>query len=67
MSEELRGVVCSLSDCLYHVKLPNQPSRTFCRHPEIETNPAGTRCPFYRMDWQRKTEEMSRRFSVRRT
>lgn len=63
MSEErLHGVICSLSDCMYYVKLPNQPNRVFCKHPEIHTNPPGRRCPFYRMDWQKKAEELSKRF-----
>jgi len=60
MPEGMRGVICSLSDCLYHVK---QSSRSYCKHPEVHTNPAGSTCPFYKMDWNRKAEELAKRFA----
>jgi len=59
MRESMRGVLCTLPDCLYYVK---QGSHTYCKHPEVHTNPPGSTCPFYRMDWQRKAEELSKRF-----
>lgn len=63
--EQLRGVICDLSDCLYYVKLPSQPTRVYCKHPEVHTNPPGTSCPFYRMDWERKREALKKRFQKR--
>lgn len=65
MPEGLHGVICSFSDCMYYVKLPEQPSRAFCRHPEVQTNLPSTICPFYRVDWQDKAEELSKRFKKR--
>ncbi|MCX8035894.1 MAG: hypothetical protein N3D11_02335 [Candidatus Sumerlaeia bacterium] len=59
MPEGMRGVICSLSDCLYYVR---QGSRALCKHPEVHTNPAGSSCPFYKMDWQRKAAELAKRF-----
>ena len=61
----LTGVICDLPDCMYYVKLPSQPNRVFCKHPEVHTNPAGTRCPFYRMDWQKKAAALQERFKRR--
>jgi len=60
MPEGMRGVICSLLDCMYYVK---QSSRSYCKHPEVHTNPAGSTCPFYRMDWNRKAEELAKRFA----
>jgi len=59
MAESMRGVLCSLSDCLYFIK---QGSRSLCKHPEVHSNPAGSVCPFYRMDWQRKAALLADRF-----
>ena len=66
MSEgRLTGVLCPLADCMYYVKLPSQPNRVYCKHPEVHTNPSGNSCPFYRMDWQRKAKELQARFKKR--
>jgi len=59
MPEGMRGVICSLSECMYHVRRGNH---CYCKHPEVHSNPAGSTCPFYRMDWQRKAEELAKRF-----
>jgi hypothetical protein len=59
MPENMRGVLCTLADCMYFVK---QASRIYCKHPEVHSNPPGITCPFYRMDWQRKAEELAKRF-----
>jgi len=59
MPQGMRGVICSLPDCMYYVK---QGSGIYCKHPEIHSNPAGSVCPFYRMDWQKKAEDLAKRF-----
>jgi len=62
MPEGMRGVLCSLADCLYHVKAG---SHSYCKHPEVHSNPPGSTCPFYKMDWQSKAEELAKRFQKR--
>jgi hypothetical protein len=58
MPEGMRGVICSLSECMYYVKMSE---RVYCKHPEVHTNPAGSTCPFYKLDWQRKAQMLAQR------
>ncbi len=62
MAEGMRGVICSLSECMYFVR---QSGRVYCKHPEVHSNPPGATCPFYKMDWSRKAEELTKRFAKR--
>ncbi|MBM3335140.1 hypothetical protein FJY63_10810 [Candidatus Sumerlaeota bacterium] len=57
--QRMHGVVCSLDDCVYYV---TQGSLTYCKYPDVPLSASATRSPFYRMDWQRKTAELSERF-----
>lgn len=59
MPEGMRGVLCTLTECMYFVK---QSSRSYCKHPEVHTNPAGSSCPFYKLDWQKKAAALANRF-----
>jgi len=50
---------------MYYVTLPERSNRVFCKHPDVRTNPAGSNCPLYRMDWERKAEQLAKRSKKR--
>lgn len=63
----MKKVNCSLRDCIFYHESPSHPGEVFCKHPDVDLNRGGRRCPLYQMDWAKKidaAESMTRRLKL---
>jgi len=52
-------VYCDLADCFYYTPEPETPRKCRCTHPDKATVMEKSKCPLYRMDWQKKASVLN--------